>query len=109
MANASPTRQALAEALELSAEILRNRELSELPLRAIALKVSRLARLLNDTARQKLMADEAGGYSSGPGGLPQGAYELAVQAGRRTQDLDQSGSTSAIRLERVSPSTGKPN
>src|SRR6266545_4306748 len=94
MANASPTRQALAEALELSGEILRSRELSELPLSAIALKASRLARLLNDTDTQKMMAYEAGGYSSGPGGLPQGAYELAVRAGRRTKGLDQSGKTS---------------
>lgn len=39
-----PSRQALAEALNLSAEILRNVELSELPLASIALKGSRLAR-----------------------------------------------------------------
>jgi hypothetical protein len=72
MANASPTRQSLEAALELSAEILRNIEFYEPPLSPIALKASRLARLLNDTDREKMMACEAGGYSSGPGGLPQG-------------------------------------
>mgnify|MGYP000465787542 CR=1 FL=1 len=43
-----PSRQALEEALELSAEILKNIELSDMPLALIALKASRLARLLND-------------------------------------------------------------
>ena len=45
-----PTTEALKEALTLSSEILRNIELSEIPLTNIALKASRLARLLNDRA-----------------------------------------------------------
>lgn len=50
-----PSRQSLAEALTLSADILRNVELSELPLANIALKASRLARLLNEFDVQKLV------------------------------------------------------
>ncbi len=49
MSEAVPlSRKALSEALYLSSEILKNIELSELPLTNIALKASRLARLLND-------------------------------------------------------------
>ena len=44
-----PTRAALAEALELSSEILKNLELGEVPLSNIALKTGRLSRLLNDS------------------------------------------------------------
>jgi len=43
-----PSRTALNEALSLSAQILCNIELSELPHSNISLKASRLARLLND-------------------------------------------------------------
>ncbi len=44
----SPNSKALTEALELSSEILKNLELSDMPLQNIAFKASRLARLLND-------------------------------------------------------------
>ena len=59
-----PSRQALRETLTLSEEVLKNIELSEMPLANIALKVSRLARLLNDFDAQKIMEYEAGGYPS---------------------------------------------
>jgi len=55
-----PSAEALKEALSLSEEILRNIELSELPLTNIALKASRLARLLNEYDVQKIMEFEAG-------------------------------------------------
>ena len=83
-----PSKVALQEALTLSEEILRNIELSELPLANIALKTSRLARLLNDFAYQKIMEYEASGYPSTPTGVPPEIYKLAVLAGREYQTKD---------------------
>ena len=83
-----PSRQALAEALSLSAEILRNIELSELALANIALKTSRLARLLNEFAIQKIMEYEAGGYPATMGGMPPDIWQLAVAAGRKFEIPD---------------------
>ena len=83
-----PSNQALREALGLSDAILKNIELSELPLANIALKASRLARLLNDFAFQKVMEYEASGYPSTPTGVPQDVYKLAVLAGREHQQKD---------------------
>jgi hypothetical protein len=77
-----PTNAALKEALTLSSEILRNIELSEIPLTNIALKTSRLARLLNDYDVQKIMEYEAGGYYSGPDGVPPDVWRLMKMAGR---------------------------
>jgi hypothetical protein len=87
-----PSRQTLREALALSEEILRNIELGELPLANIALKVSRLARLLNDFPYQKVIEYEASGYPSTPNGVVPEIYKLAVLAGREYQQKDsQSG------------------
>ena len=83
-----PTSFLLIEALELSNEILRNLELSEIPLSNIALKASRLARLLNDSAYQLIMECEAGGYPSEPDGVPHHIFELAVLAGRKVQGVN---------------------
>jgi hypothetical protein len=82
--SSQPPRQALAEALTLGGEIIRNIELSELRLAVIALKASRLARLIGDTEMQTLFSLEAGGYSAGPGGVPADHFQLALKAGRRT-------------------------
>lgn len=84
-----PSRQALEQALALSDEILRNIELSELPLAAIALKASRLARLLNEHEYQKAFEYEAGGYPSGPDGVKSDVWALAVIAGRSYQERDK--------------------
>lgn len=85
----SPSRQSLAEALKLSEEILRNLELNELTLTNIALKASRLARLLYDFGTQRLMEYEAGGYPIAPDGtIPYDAWLLAVLAGRKYQQKD---------------------
>jgi len=83
-----PTTEALKEALSLSSEILRNIELSEIPLTNIALKTSRLARLLNDYDVQTIMEYEAGGYPSKPDGVPQDVWRLAVMAGRKYEIKD---------------------
>lgn len=78
----TPSRKSLSEALALSEEILRNIELNEIPLTNIALKASRLARLLNDFGTQKTMEYEAAGYPRNLEGLPPDVWNLAVQAGR---------------------------
>jgi hypothetical protein len=83
-----PSRQALAEALSLTTEILRNIELSELPLTNIALKVSRIARLLNDFDMQRTLEYEVGGYPTTPDGVPPDVYRLAVNAGREFSQKD---------------------
>lgn len=77
-----PNKKAIVEASELSAEILRNLELNEIPLTNVALKGSRLARLLNDFDEQKVMQFEAGGYPTEPDGVPPESWRLAVLAGR---------------------------
>jgi len=83
-----PTTEALKEALDLSSEILRNIELSELPLTNIALKASRLARLLNDYDVQRIMEFEAGGYPSTPDGVTPEGWRLGVMAGRKYETKD---------------------
>lgn len=84
-----PSRQALREALTLSEEVLRNIELSEMPLANIALKSSRLARLLNDFDVQKIMEYEASGYPSTPDGVDPNIYRLAIEAGREYKQKDR--------------------
>lgn len=81
-----PSRQALREALALSEEILKNIELGEIPLANVALKTSRLARLLNDFDYQKTMELEASGYPFSHSGVPADIYRLAVSAGREMQE-----------------------
>jgi hypothetical protein len=77
-----PTREALSEALKLSEEILRNLELSETSLTNIALKASRLARLLNDFEMHQILRYEASGYPTKADGVPPDTWKLAISAGR---------------------------
>src|ERR1700733_5338285 len=83
-----PSAEAASEALKLSEEILRNLELAEIPLTNIALKTSRLARLLNDFDIEKIMYLEAAGYPVEGGLLTAENWRLAVDAGRRYIDKD---------------------
>ena len=78
----SVSKNALSEALALSNELLRNIELNELPLANIALKSSRLARLLGEFNYQRIFSFEASGYTTTPDGVPPDVYSLAVIAGR---------------------------
>lgn len=78
----APSQKALAEALLLAEEILRNIELSETTLSVCLLKASRLARLLNDQDHQLAFEYEASGYPSSPGGIPPDAWRIAQIAGR---------------------------
>lgn len=84
-----PSRKALADARDLSAEILRNLELAETSLTNIALKASRLARLLNDFAAQQIFIFEASGYPTDEDGVPANVWELGVVAGRRYTERDE--------------------
>lgn len=89
-----PSTEPLREAVDLSADILRNIELSEIPLTNIALKASRLARLLNEYDAQKIMEFEAGGYPTNPTGVPPDVWRLAIMAGRKYEVKDkESGET----------------
>jgi len=84
-----PNAEALRESLSLSADVLRNIELNEIPLTNIALKASRLARLLNDYDVQRIMEYEAGGYPSTPEGIRPDVWRLAVMAGRQYEIKDE--------------------
>lgn len=87
MANAiPPSQETLREALDLSEGLLQNIELSEYPLTNIALKTSRLARLLNESEMQTIMQYEAGGYPTTGKGVPRDVWELAVHAGRKFEE-----------------------
>jgi hypothetical protein len=84
-----PTRATLDEALALSAEILRDVEADQVPLTSVALKASRLARLLNDFESQAIMEYEVSGYPVDSSGiLPPEVWESAVRAGRKYEEVD---------------------
>ncbi|MFZ0321796.1 MAG: hypothetical protein WAL56_21915 [Candidatus Sulfotelmatobacter sp.] len=89
-----PSAEATAEALRLSEEILRNVELNEIPLTNVALKTSRLARLLNDLGAEKTMRFEASGYPVKDGIMTQENWLLAIAAGRKY--IEQDGSEKAF-------------
>ena len=72
------------EALELSEEILRNFELSEIPNQNIILKCFRLARLTNDIDSIEWLKYEANGYEKNEEGfLTTSAWEASKKSGRR--------------------------
>ena len=83
-----PTPEALEEAVELSSDILKDIELSRVPLRTSALKASRLARLLNHLDAQKIFQYEAGGYPSAPSGVPPDVWPLVQMSGRTYEQKD---------------------
>ena len=83
-----PTPKALDEALLLSGEILKDIELSSISLAKIALKASRLARLLNQDNPQQIFSYEASGYPTTPGGVAPEVWRLLELAGRTYQEKD---------------------
>ena len=76
------------EALSLAEEILKNIELSNLPLTNIALRASRLARLVNDLEQERIFEYEAGGYPTTSQGVPPEIWKLGKIAGRVKKDSD---------------------
>lgn len=89
------TPQALEEALGLSGEILADVELNRAPLSAIALKASRLGRILNDFDAQFMFRHETSGYPVSNGIVPQDAWNAGVAAGRRFESKDPNGEVKA--------------
>ncbi|MCI0330236.1 MAG: hypothetical protein L0196_04695 [candidate division Zixibacteria bacterium] len=83
-----PTPEALEEALALSDEILKDIELSRVSLSVIALKASRLARLLNDFDAQLVFQYEASGYPTTPDGIAPNIWRLLGLADRTFQQRD---------------------
>ena len=71
--------KAMQDALQLSEEALADLELSRVPLTSVALKASRIARLLNDTNNQTLFQLEAAGYPHAPGGYTPEICAISAQ------------------------------
>jgi hypothetical protein len=72
------------EALNLSEEILRNFELSEIPTQHIVLKCLRLARLINDFESVEWLKQEANGFEKNKEGfMTDSAWKAAGKSGRR--------------------------
>ncbi|NJI19297.1 hypothetical protein [Aeromonas veronii] len=76
------TSEGLKEALLLSESILSDIELNVGSLSNIALKASRLARLVGHFDYQKIFLYEVGGYPTTPNGVESKTWELAQKAGR---------------------------
>lgn len=72
----------LEQSLQLSEEILSNIELNEISLANITLKVSRLARLLDDFEFQKIFQYEYSGYPKGVNGLEKDIWSLLKKVNR---------------------------
>ena len=92
----------LEEAFNLSEEILKNLELSELPLTNIALKTSRLARLLGDYEYQKIFQYEASGYPTTPDGVNQKIFKLNQKA-KRTYFVKVEGNENLTEYANLEP------
>lgn len=84
--------QRIKECTELSAEILKNFELSELPVSKIILKCLRLCRLLGDEDGILLFTYESSGYPSDTTGMTADAWRISNLAGRRYFKNTKTGS-----------------
>lgn len=72
------------EALQLSEEILKNFELTEIPTQNIVLKCLRLARLINDIEAVEWLTHEANGFETNSEGfLTKSAWGATEKSGRR--------------------------
>ncbi len=90
------------ETLQLAEEIVKNIEITEIPLSNIVLKCARLARLTNNQKAMDLFNYELAGYPKDENGyvLPE-AFSLARYANRTFQQKDQTGKS----LEYMFPQT----
>jgi hypothetical protein len=70
------------QAILLAEEALRELELSEASLSSIALKASRIARILGDFEMQRIMLYEVGGYPSESSGVNKEVWRSVERAGR---------------------------
>lgn len=76
------TPHALAEAEVLAGEILKDIELSQIPLSLVVLKALRLARIVNDFQAQQLFEWESGGYPLAAKGVSPEVWAAAETANR---------------------------
>jgi hypothetical protein len=83
-----PTPEAIEEALNLSLEILKDIELTRVPLWTAALKASRLASLLNYSEAQEIFNYEATGYPTTPDGISPKIWQLLIKVGRTFKERD---------------------
>ncbi|GGA40571.1 hypothetical protein [Paenibacillus physcomitrellae] len=93
-----------SEALELSEEILRNFELSEIPTQNIVLKCLRLARLINDFESVEWIRYEANGFERKSNGyLTAESWKAATKSGRTyfIDDPNDKTSKTPKRVERA--------
>ena len=74
--------QALEEAVVLSADILKDIELSQVPLSIVVLKTLRLARILNDFDFQQIFEWESSGYPRGASAVSPEVWAAGVRASR---------------------------
>ena len=77
-----PSPQALAEAEELAGDILKDIELSQIPLSLVVLKALRLARIVNDFEAQQIFEWESGGYPQAAKGVSPNVWKAAEKANR---------------------------
>ncbi len=77
-----PSSQALAEAEILAGEILKDIELSQIPLSLVVLKTLRLARIVNDFEAQQIFEWESGGYPQAAQGVTHEVWAAAEKANR---------------------------
>lgn len=83
--------EAIKEAASLAADLLKNIELSELPLTNMFMKGVRLARLLNDSEMQQTFQYEVSGYPSAPDGVLPEVWKYCAIAKRTYSDKDKEG------------------
>ena len=94
--------QRLTECTELSSEILKNFELSELPVSKILLKCLRLCRLLDDDDGILLFTYESSGYPTSPSGMPEDSWRIAKLAGRQYFQILNGKTTEFANLQLIS-------
>ena len=97
-----PTADVAAEAQSLCADILKDIELSQIPLAVAALKAMRLSRLTNDFEHQQIFEWESGGYPRGQSGVSRDVWRVGVQAGRTFYKWDRDSETNKQYMYRES-------
>lgn len=92
---------ALREALVLSERILTDIEMSSVSLTSVALKASRLARIIGQFDQQQIMMYEASGYPKGHSGVPPDVWKYCELAGRIYEEKKDDEVKRYARLESI--------
>ena len=85
--------QRINECMSLAEEILKNFELSEMPVGNILLKCLRLYRLLGDEEGMELFLYETSGYPTSPDGISSDIWTIGGIVGRHYQGKNSDGKT----------------